>query len=94
MPLVIEKKQRSITFLLTYLWDKIVIFLFVALCILSSLIDLFVFFHHHGTAIFVITLTILPIVFWLCGEQLEDPIHPKLIISLMAIVYFSSSEPI
>jgi len=38
-PLVIGKKQRGITSLLTYLWDRIVNFLFVAHCLFASFID-------------------------------------------------------
>jgi len=42
-----RKKKSDISFILTYLWDRIFIFLFVALCLLASLTDLFVCLHHH-----------------------------------------------
>ena len=87
------KKQRGITFLLTYLWDRIFIFLFVALCLLASLTDLFVHLNHYGLAILVISLTIPSTIFWLCGMQPEDPTHPKSTVSLMATVFFSSTDP-
>jgi len=93
IPLVIGKKQRGITSLLTYLWDRIVNFLFIALCLFASFNDLFFHLHHHGKAILVTPLTIPSTIFWLCSEQPDDPIHLKSTVSLMATVIFSSTDP-
>jgi hypothetical protein len=45
---VIREKWRSITFLMTYWCVSILIFLFVALCLAASVINLFVRLHHKG----------------------------------------------
>jgi hypothetical protein len=69
-------KQRSITFQLTHLCDRIFIFLLAALCLLASISDLFLHVHHHRIDNLV-TLHAIPstISWWWCEP--EDWIHPK-----------------
>jgi len=51
--LVIDVKHRGITYLLNRVCDRIFNFLFVALCLLASISDLFLCLHHQGIYIFV-----------------------------------------
>ena len=63
-PLVIGEKTGIIS-LLTYLRDRIVSFLFIALCLFASFNDLFFRLHHYGIAILVTPLTVPYTIFWL-----------------------------
>ena len=89
--LFMYKKKRGITLQPTHVCDRIFIFLFVALCLLASISDLFLHLHHQGIYILV-TFRALPSISCWWSEQPEDWIHPKSTMFLMAAVIFSSNE--
>ena len=90
--LFMYKKKRGITLQPTNVCDRIFIFLFVALCLLASISDLFLHLHHQGIDILVTLCAIPSTISWWWSEQPEDWIHPKSTVFLMAATVYSSTE--
>ena len=75
--LVIDEKQRGITFLMTHMCDRIFNFLLVTLCLLASISDMFLHLCHQGIDILVTLHAIPSTISWWWSKQPEDWIHPK-----------------
>jgi len=88
----VQTWRKSHYYFSVYFCNRIFSFLFVALCLLASLTDLFVCLTHR-IAILKTSLTILSTVFWRCSEQPKDPIHQNSAMSWTVTVIISSTEP-